>query len=83
MSITEIVLSDDEMKALQALADRRNASVSDVIKEAIQPLLCEHVSTATDEQRARAMNALGKFASQEGDISLNHDKYFVEAIEGK
>ncbi len=83
MHATEVYLSDEELERLQALADRRNASVSDVIKEAIQPLLYEQASTATDEQRARALNALGKFASQEGDISLNHDKYFVEAIEGK
>ena len=83
MSITEIVLSDDEMKALQALADARKASISEIVKEAIKPLLHPQRKTITQEQKANAKAVAGKFRSGVNDLASNHNKYFAEAIEGK
>ncbi len=83
MSKTEIVLSDDEMKALQALADARNASVCQIVKEAIKPLLHPQRKKIAQEQKANAKAVAGKFRSGVNDLASNHDKYFAVAVERK
>ena len=64
------------MQGLRELARRRNMSMAELVREAVDALL----ERPTADQWARADAVIGKFSSGEpnNDVARNHDKYLDE-----
>jgi hypothetical protein len=69
------------MEALQRLANERHVSVAALIRQGVDILLQHPNVTSRKEQRQRAMEAIGRFTSQDGNanVSHDHDQYLSEA----
>jgi hypothetical protein len=88
---TMIQLTEEQLNALKELAQARNVSVASLVRESVE----QYVITATqeaerEEKRQRALEFIkyieehpDEFRDIEGktDVSVNHDEYFVQAIE--
>lgn len=74
---TRIQLTEEQAKALEALATKQSVSVAELIQRGIDGLL--KVDGA--KRRQRALAAAGKFRSGRTDLSNEHDHYLAEAYE--
>ena len=88
---TMVQLTEEQLKALKELAKARKTSVASLVRESVE----KYVTTATEEAEReekwhQALEFLDyindhseEFQDIEGktDVSINHDKYFVQAIE--
>jgi len=76
---TQIQLTEAQFAKLKRLAAERNASMAEVIREAV-----DRLSDADDrsERLARAVRAVraGRFRDREGkaDVSVRHDEYLAD-----
>jgi ribbon-helix-helix CopG family protein len=85
---TMIQLTEEQMKALKALAKARKTSVAKLVRESVaQYIVSAPADLSYDEKRKRALEFIkqiedGKFKAHdiEGktDVSVNHDKYLAE-----
>ena len=78
MVSTEIQLSEDQMRALETLAESQNKPADELIRQAIDIFL----RAAIEERKRRAIAVAGRFHSGVTDLSANHDKYLIEAYQG-
>jgi len=78
---TQIELTDEQMTALEKLAQEQNISLPQLIQDNIKKLIAEPAPRYTPEQKQQALDIVGKFRSGLNDLSTNHDKYFEEAID--
>ena len=76
---TQIELSEKQMEALEALANQRHTSVSDIVRESIDYLLQAEPTFYSEDQKQKALAAAGRFKSGLGDLSKRHDDYLSEA----
>ncbi|MFZ5818473.1 MAG: CopG family transcriptional regulator [Chloroflexota bacterium] len=86
-----VQLTEEQQKALKAMARARKTSVASLVRESVAQYVAVAVeATERDEQWRRALEFLDyidahpeKFRDVEGktDVSVNHDEYFVQAIE--
>jgi hypothetical protein len=88
---TMVQLTEEQLKALKELAKARNTSVASLVRESVE----QYVTIATkeaerEEKWHQALEFLDyinshpeEFQDLEGktDVSINHDEYFVQAIE--
>jgi len=79
---TQIQLTEEQSRALKALAAARRTSVAELIRQSVDDLLLKTTSVDAAERRRRAIAAAGRFRSGETDISTSHDTYLVEAYRG-
>lgn len=70
---TQILLTAAQHKRLKRLARKRNESLSQLVREAVDRLP-EDAETA----RERAKALLGAFRSDRDDASVRHDEYLAE-----
>ena len=85
---TMIQLTEEQMKALKALAKARKTSVAKLVRESVaQYMAAAHNEPTMDEKRRRALEFIKKieageiqFRDSEGktDVARNHDKYLNE-----
>jgi predicted transcriptional regulator len=75
----QIQLTDEQMRALKALAAARRTSVAKLIRQSVDELLRHAGGIDAADRRRRAIAAAGRFHSGQGDISTNHDDYLTEA----
>jgi len=78
---TQIQLTEEQSRALKALAAARRSSVAEVIRQSVDELIRKTAGTDVAERRRRAIAAAGRFRSGQTDISVNHDNYLVEAYQ--
>ena len=71
---TQISLDERQMKALRELARRRNVSMAELVREAVDALL----ETPTPDQWDRASSVIGKYRSGVPNIARDHDAYLDE-----
>ncbi|HXF86531.1 MAG TPA: ribbon-helix-helix protein, CopG family [Anaerolineales bacterium] len=86
-----IQLTEEQVKALKALAKARKMPVAKLVRESVaQYIVTAPLEPTREEKRQRALEFIrqikeGKiqFADIEGktDVSVNHDEYFAQAIE--
>ena len=72
---TQIQLTDEQMRALKAMAAQRRVSMAEVIRQAVERMMAE------DERKERwrgALAIMGRHRSGLSDVSTNHDKYLAE-----
>jgi len=78
MVSTQIELTEEQVQALEALAQKRHLSLADLIRESIDSLLQAEPMPYTEEQKRRALAAVGRYKSGLGDLSRRHDDYLTE-----
>jgi len=80
-----IQLTEQQVKALKAMAKARKTSVAKLVRESVSLYVASSVQTSLQDRRKRA-NAIrsiaGKYRDIQGakDLSTNHDKYLDEAF---
>ena len=82
---TMIQLTEEQVKALKALAKVRKTSVAKLVRESVTLYVAStaQVSMQERKKRARAIRAVaGKYhdIQRAKDLSTNHDKYLDEAF---
>jgi hypothetical protein len=77
---TQIQLSEDQAKAVKAVAAAQGISAAEVIRRAIDSVIQSPSMPDAVEKRKRALEVIGKFRSGEKDISEKHDDYLAEAF---
>lgn len=78
---TQIQLTEEQARAVKALAMTRDTSVAELIRQSVDELLQKAVGTDMVERRRRAIAAAGRFHSGKTDISTNHDEHLAEAYQ--
>ncbi|MBI3979314.1 MAG: ribbon-helix-helix protein, CopG family [Chloroflexi bacterium] len=71
---TQIQLTEEQARALKALAARRGVSLAELIRQGVEHILGE---SERQGKRRRALEAVGKFAGP-ADLSVHHDRYLAE-----
>ena len=78
MRRVQVSLTEDQIRYLEDRAQETGQPVTAVVRDAID------VQRAEKERLRRwesALSVIGKYASGQGDISENHDEYYVQTIE--
>jgi hypothetical protein len=78
---TQIQLTEEQAQKLKALADERQCSMAELVRQGVDALFCRATSIDMTTRRQRAMAAAGRFRSGQTDISANHDDYLAEAYQ--
>jgi hypothetical protein len=76
---TQIQLTERQARGLKERAAREKVSMAELVRRSVDDLLSKPVVDDEDEKWERARRAVGFFDSGLTDLSINHDKYFVEA----
>lgn len=76
---TQIQLTEEQSKQLKALSKTEDVSVAELIRRSVDAYLDAHHKPSRKALRERAMNIVGKYASDEGDLGIRHDDYLEEA----
>lgn len=79
----EILLTEEQVAALNALAEEQNVSLSDLIRQSIDYYIYSlprqtMPKISWEEKVRRGLSAIGIAATDETDLSINHDKYLAE-----
>lgn len=74
---TQIQLTEEQARALKAMAAREGVSIAELVRRSLTPFL-RSPSLPSAERRRRAIAFAGRFSSREGDIAENHDRYLAE-----
>lgn len=77
---TQIQLTEYQVKVLKQWAAARHVSIAEMIRLSLDQVIRSQPAPGADEgdRRQRAIAAAGKFSSDEGDLSVQHDRYFAE-----
>lgn len=88
---TMVQLTEEQLKALKELAKARKTSVARLVRESVEQYVAITTKEAKREEKwQQALEFLDyinehpeEFQDIEGktDLSINHDEYFVQAIE--
>jgi hypothetical protein len=80
----EIQMTERQARLLKAKAQRVGLSVSALVLRAAEresePENEPQPRVITEEMKQRARSVIGKYHDTATDVSVNHDKYYVEAI---
>lgn len=76
----QIQLTEEQLERLRDLADADGRSMADVIRESVDRYVRSERPLHREELKQRALAAIGRFRSNKGDISANHDRYLAEAF---
>ena len=73
---TQVLLTEEQARAVKEIAAERGTSMAEVIRESVERLLEEK---KRKDKWARSMDIIGKFSSGLTDVSEKHDDYLAEA----
>lgn len=72
---TQIQLTEQQVRAIKAVASREGVSMAEVIRQAVDRIVAER---DRQERRRRAMAVLGRFCGDPADVSVRHDAYLAD-----
>jgi predicted Ser/Thr protein kinase len=78
---TQIQLTEQQARAVKAVAAPQGISVAEAIRRAIDVMTQSRSAIDTEERRRRALRIVGKFRSGKRDVSKRHDAYLTEAYD--
>jgi len=78
---TQVQLSEQQVQVLKEMAIKREASMAELIRQAIDRWIETEGVVSKEERKRRAKAAVGQFHSGLGDLAENHDKYLAEGYE--
>jgi hypothetical protein len=76
---TQIQLTEEQSRILKTIALERGISIAELIRRSIDSYIRSINQPTLDERRQRALSVVGKFSSEETDLSTEHDRYLAEA----
>ena len=76
---TQIQLTEEQSRTLKSLAARRGVPVAELVRQSIDSYIRSSVGVDDQERRRRAIDAVGRFRSDQTDVSADHDRYLAEA----
>ena len=76
----QVQLTEEQLAALKALAAASGRSVADLVREGVDSMLRAGGETARQQRQARALEAVGRFASGQKDVSIEHDRHLAEVF---
>ncbi|MBM3499652.1 MAG: ribbon-helix-helix protein, CopG family [Armatimonadetes bacterium] len=77
---TQVQLTEEQAAAVRRLAHAEGVSMAEVIRQCVDQRLRANMPTSEAEIRRRALEIIGMVKDGPGDLSVNHDAYFAEAI---
>jgi hypothetical protein len=77
---TQIQLTEEQFKTLKKIANKRQVSLAELIRQGVDILMRSSGEITAEERKKRAINAAGRFRSGKRDISTKHDEYLTEAF---
>jgi len=77
----QIQFTERQRRLLREQAASEQASVSEIVRRAVDSWIDARAQPTTDERRRRAIAAAGRFASGHPDIAERHDDYLPDAFE--
>jgi hypothetical protein len=77
---TQIQLPEQQVILLKRLALQQHVSMAELIRRAVDLFTTSPDATGIEEQRERAIAAVGRFHSGHGDLSARHDDYLAESF---
>ena len=76
---TQILLTEEQLRALRRLAAERGVSMAVLVREAVDAFVQANATVPSEDRRRRALEAIGRFASGRRDVSARHDEHLAEA----
>ena len=80
---TQIQLAEEQVRALKEIAHRENASIAELTRQAIDQWLQTTDTLPLPERRRRALAVVGRFRSDQTDVSEQHDEYLAGIYSGQ
>ena len=77
---TQIQLTSEQSRDLKKLALSHQASVSELVRRAVDELIKLNTRADIKEIKKRSMEIVGKYHSGKKDISKKHDTYLAEVF---
>ncbi|MBI5970999.1 MAG: CopG family transcriptional regulator [Deltaproteobacteria bacterium] len=76
---TQIQMTEGQVEKLKKMASMEHRSMADLIRQAVDGLVAAKSGINTEERRARAIAAAGRFHSNISDLSASHDAHLAKA----
>jgi len=80
---TQIQLTEEQDRALEALAAAEDASKAALVRRAVDLLLSQRSEAERESRRARALAAAGMFRGDGELVSAEHDRFLADAYAGE
>ncbi len=77
---TQIQLTEEQVKTLKKIANKKQVSLAELIRQGVNALMRLSGEVPIEECKKRAIAAAGRFHSGKQDISAKHDEYLTEAF---
>lgn len=77
----QIQFNEQQLRLLREQAASEQASVSAIVRRAVDDWIAARAQPTTDERRRRAIAAAGRFGSGHRDVAERHDDYLADAFE--
>lgn len=72
---TQVQLTEDQSSVVKSIASQEGTSMAEIIRRSVDLYIASRRGLEPAERRRRAIEAAGRFASGEGDVSERHDEY--------
>jgi len=76
----QVQLGEQQLEVLRGRAAREHASVSELVRRAVDGWIASQPETSLAERRRRAIEAAGRFSSSKHDVAERHDEYLANAF---
>ncbi|BDG60441.1 ribbon-helix-helix domain-containing protein [Caldinitratiruptor microaerophilus] len=77
---TQIQLTEEQAARLRRLAAHRGVSMAEIVREAVERYMQQAGAADEGELDARALAVIGRFASGQRNVSVEHDLHLDEAF---
>lgn len=77
---TQIQLTEEQAARLRRLAAHRGVSMAEIVREAVERYMQQTGAADEGELDARALAVIGRFASGQQSVSVDHDLHLDEAF---
>lgn len=75
----QIQLTEVQLARLREIAAAQGRSMADVIRDSVERYVRGERPIDREERKQRAISAIGKFRSDQADVSEHHDRYLGDA----
>lgn len=78
---TQIQLTERQATRLKEMAERRDVSMAQLVRTAVDRLLESEAAVDMEERWRRALEVMGRFDSGCTDVATEHDRDLADAFE--
>lgn len=77
----QVQFNEHQIEALRGRAASEHASISELVRRAVDAWIEADKEPTFGERRRRALAAVGRYASDRDDVAERHDDYLADAFE--